>query len=311
MIIIKPVMFSDANLSGFNVPEPDGVSEWVSGASYAVDDVVSRSVAGVHARYQALAAVSGTTPPENDKDNWVYLRRTNRWSMFPYGVPGSDGILRDQISEQTTNADTITFDFTPGQVVDSLSFFNLSAQSVRVVVDDPTDGVVYDETISLNDSAPVSNWYEYFFTPIQRKSSLVLTDLPPYGSATITVTIDNTGGTAACGLFSAGAKTQIGTTNYGSRGGIVDYSRKEVNTFGQYVIVQRQVSRERNFDVTIPRGTEAQAERLLEELRTTACTFIGDAEDEFTSIYGFYRDFEIILPGPMWSDATIEILGLS
>ena len=82
MIVIKPIPFTDANLSGFNVAEPTaGINEWSAASAYVVDDIVARSVAGVHARYQALAAVGPTaTPPEDDPTNWVYLRRTNRWS---------------------------------------------------------------------------------------------------------------------------------------------------------------------------------------------------------------------------------------
>lgn len=311
MIIINPILFSDANLSGFNVPEPDtGETVWDSSTAYVVGDRVARTNAGVHNIYEALQANTNSIP-ENNPDNWVYVSRTNRWSMFPRGVPGSDFVLRDQISEQTTNPGTIQFTFTPGQVADGISFFNVEGQSIQVVVTDPVEGIVYDNTVTLDDSAPLLNWFDYFFTPIRRRRDLVLLDLPPYGSATITVTISNDAGNAACGLVSIGKQVRLGTTNYGTSGGIIDYSRREANTFGQFVVVQRLTSNRVDYDVLVNTSEAAAVRNTLNDLRTTALTFVGEDDQEFSINYGYYRDFNIILSDPVGSICTIEVEGLT
>lgn len=306
MIIIRPVDIADAVLVSSDVPETDE-SEWLVGTTYALGDrvmVTSATEPNVHSVYVSLqASNTGNEPWLDDLVNPVWWAResaTNRWAMFS-----------DQISDQTEQADSIDVELLPGALVNSIALFNLEAASVRVRMNDPVDGDVYDETFSLVDDSGVNDWYAWYFEPITRQQTLAKLDLPPYVNATIFVTITDTGNTAACGLVTMGSQRVLGETDYGTGVGIVDYSRKDRDTFGNPVITQRNFTKRADYNVTMDTGYVATVENTLAELRTTPMTWIGSVNFPSTIIYGYYRDFDIVLGNVSTSQMTIDVEGLT
>ena len=232
---------------------------------------------------------------------WIEVSPTNRWKMFDISN-----------TTQTTNADSIVVTITPGQVVNSVSLMNLEGISIRVKVTDPLEGVVYDKTVSLNNNGTINNWYNYFFSPISKKKSVVITDMPSYGTAIIEITVTNTGRTAKCGVCTLGQINYLGEgINLGATVGIQDYSRKEKNDFGDYVVVQRNYAKRAKYTMAVLNEQIDALQNLLADLRTTACVWIGDDNYESTMIYGFYKDFDIVISNHIVSDCNIEIEGLT
>jgi uncharacterized protein (DUF2141 family) len=52
-------------------------------------------------------------------------------------------------------------------------------------------------------------------------------------------------------------------------------------------------------------------QKALADIRTTPTVFIGDPNRPETIVYGFYRNFNIVLSTPSISDCTIEVEGLT
>ena len=299
MIIIRPVLIDDSVLTSSNVAETDN-PEWIIGTAYTTGNVVQVTDDLIHSVYEALGATTGDSPPDNP-DKWLRVSATGTWAMFS-----------DQISDQTEKATEIAVTLLPGAVVNSISFFELDAATVTVEVDDPVDGIVYANTVTLIDaSAAVNNWWAWYFEPIIRQSDLVLLDLPPYSSADINITISAPSGTAKCGLVSIGSQQQLGVTNHGSGVGIIDYSRKELDSFGRPVVTQRNFSKRASYDVTISTAQVGSVQKTLAGLRTTPLTWIGDKNNEATIVYGYYRDFDIVIATPAVSSASIDVEGLT
>ncbi len=299
MIIIRPVTINDSVLTSSDVPETD-YSEWLIGSAYTAGNTIQVTDDTIHSVYEALGATTGDYPPDNP-DKWLRISATNTWAMFS-----------DQISDTTDKAVEILVTLTPGSVVNAISFFNLDAASVTVEINDPVDGIVYTNTVTLIDATTaINDWWSWYFEPVVRQVDLVLLDLPPYSAADINITISEPTGTAKCGLVSIGLQQTLGTANHGTGVSIIDYSRKDLDSFGRPVVTQRNYSKRASYDVTIPTSQVGSVQRTLGDLRTTPLTWIGDANNEATIVYGYYRDFDIVIATPTVSSSTIDVEGLT
>jgi len=299
--VIPPLSITDSNLTSSTVPETD-YSAWSSGTTYTIGQRVI--LTSTHKIYESLQNGNLNKDPATDTSDppfWIEVSATNRWKMF------------DTInSTQTTNTNSIVVVITPGKVINSVSLLNIEGTSVRIKMTDPTEGVVYDVTTSLNNNGNINNWYNYFFNPIQRRTSHVATDLPAYGTAAIEITITNTGLTAKCGVCIIGAVQYIGEgINLGASVGITDYSRKEKDSFGNYVLIQRSYSKRAKFSMAVLNEQIDALQDLLVSLRTTPCVWVGDDNYTCTYIYGYYKDFDIVIAYHLVSDCNIEIEGLT
>lgn len=300
MRIIKPLEVTPARLISSNVPEDDAPL-WSSSESYTAGQKVIHELR----LYEALVDVPAGVEPgaeivtEESPAKWLDLGAINRWRMFD-----------DRVESQTAQDDTVSVSIRPGQVVNSLALLNIDGVSATVTMTDPFEGVVFEREESLVD-AGVTNWYEWYFSPIGMRSDLVILDMPAYGTADISVTVTSgSGETAAVGHLLIGAVVDIGVAQYGTNVGIIDFSRKERDTFGNTLVIERSFSKRAEFDVWLPNNSLGIVQRLLASLRTQPVVWIGDESLEGTIVFGFYRDFDITISGPEFSDAIINVEGL-
>ncbi|MGS0941020.1 hypothetical protein ACVA51_10670 [Pseudomonas luteola] len=305
MKVINPLDITDAMLISSNVPEND-YPAWSTSSSYTV---ASGSTAGSrvldsHRIWEYIGASAGNTiaSPSTDKSTpakWAFVSYDNRWAMF------------DQVvGTQTVQEGTIDVTIRPNAIVNSVAFFGLQGTSVTVTMSDDVDGQVYNRTIQLTDT-DVSDWYEYFFEPIGAgRQDFVLFDLPSYGAATLRIVVNSPNGTAKLGLAALGTLKTLGWANYGSSVGITDYSRKDVDNFGHYTIVERAFSKRADFDVTIDTSDVSMVQRFLAKIRTKPVVWIGSENMEATILYGFYKDFSEVISNPSISQCSISVEAL-
>lgn len=298
MKIIRPVAVTDTVLASSNVPEAEPV--WSAATNYALNAIVRGNVPDTaHRLFMSLQA-SNLNHPLSDPAWWVETGPTNRWAMFD----GSNTTL-------TTNADSIVVELETSSRVDSVALLNISAGLVRIEMIDDVEGVVYDQTFSLTSSGGIVDWHAYFFDPIARKTDLVVFGLPPYANSTLTVTITDTGSIASLGALVIGLSKILGETAMGASIGIQDYSRKEQNAFGDFVLVERAYSKRATFSVWTPRGFTDELQTLLASYRAVPIVYVGSEEFGSTVIFGFYRDFSIAIEYPTRSVCSLEIVGLT
>lgn len=297
---VAPIDVTDAVLTASNIAENDQPI-WSAG-TYNTGDKVMKTT-GVHKIYEVVAVPSTTDDPEvgvlADPQTWIEISATNRWKMF-------DGI----VGSQSENATSINIDLLPSEVVNSIALLNLSAATVDVTVTDPIDGVVYDETFNLTSYSGIDNWYDYYFTAIDREEDLVINDIPPYANATINIVINQPGGTAKVGVVATGKQFVIGDLLYGTGFGIIDYSRKETDAFGNSTIVKRAFSERSDFDIVIDTNRLDEVKKKLTAIRSTPVVWIGEDSFSASIIYGYYRDFSIVISNVSISNCSIEIEGL-
>jgi hypothetical protein len=300
MKVIKSQAVTDSTLTTTDVPEND-YAAWLVGTTYAAADRVIVTTPNIHNIYESVqGANTGNDPVTDDGTWWTIVSSTNRWKMF-----------NDVVQEQTIQADVITVTITPTIVTTALAAINVDCASITVTVTDPSEGVVYDETFQMTSYSGIINWYDYFFTAIDRKKELSVLGLPPYSQAAIEVTFNDSGETAKVGALVIGTSSFIGDSQYGASFGIIDYSTKTIDAQGRTTITAGAYSDEADIDVVIETARFAEVKKILTDLRTTPSVWIAEDNTEGTIIYGYYREFDVFLTGPVVSMCTLSIEGLT
>ena len=302
MQLIKPVTVTDSILTATNITEDD-YAVWDSGTAYVVGDKVISTV--THRIYEALIDNTNVDPTgtATDPATWLDIGATNRWKAFD-----------QKISDPVVNATSIDYTLSdPNSNITSVALFGLKGSSANVTVTDATEGEVYNKTISLLDNRNIVDWYTYFFEEQVQREQAQFLDLPPYLGSDVEVTVTaNSGEDTELGQLVLGFLSGIGLTTYGTSISIEDYSRKEVDAFGNFIIVQRDYAQLADFDVQFETRNARKIQRTLADFRATPIVYVGSEDTSYgTTIYGFYRRFDLTLEGPSLSFGAIEVEGLT
>jgi hypothetical protein len=299
LTVVQPLGVTDATLTSSTVPEND-YAVWNAGTAYSIGNRVIRT--STHRIYERVVAGTTATPPENDSVNWLNVAPTNRWAMF------------DTVnSTATTQASSIVVEITPNAVFNSVSLLNIVASSVRVeVIDTVSVTTIYDQTFNMFNNGKVTSWYAYFYEPVVQKTNLIVTDLPSIGTAKLKITISVASGNASCGTCIFGLQRFFGNgIELGASVGIQDYSRKERDAFGNFILVPRSFAKRGKFQMEIENTQIDAFQDFMASIRTTPVLWIGYAPYTCTAIYGFYKDFDVVIAYHNSSDCNLEIEGLT
>jgi hypothetical protein len=293
MKMIRPIVIDETNLTSTNVPET--IALYNPATTYALGALVRSTD---HRIYESMAA-GNVGKALSDLEWWLDIRPSNRWAMF------------DAVNSTKTEAlHEIEVTITPNDVINSVALMNLEAESVTITAVDVNDGVVYDRTFELVTLSGITDFYEWFFEPTVRKTGLVVTDIPPYFGLALTVTINGTSNVSV-GTLVTGMWRQIGETTHGASIGITDFSRKETDGFGNFILVERAYSRRGSFTIYIPRDSVDGVADLLAEYRAVPLVWMADEAYQSTVIFGPYKDWTIAIDFPTYSVASLEIMGLT
>lgn len=298
--IIKPTVITDAILSSSTIAEPSaGETVWVSMTSYVKDDVRIRTT--LHKKFTCVNSVASSTPPENDPTNWIESGTTNKWSMFDR-----------KIGTVSTIASPLTVVMEPGSV-GAVSLLELQGREAVVSMKDASGGTsVYSNTVSL-DGTIILSFYDWFFEDYVQLTGFSLTDLPSqYPSCELTISIAGTSD-VSCGVCIVGKSVDVGVTHYGASVGIIDYSRKETDQFGNIDIVERSYRARNNFKITIETIDFNKLYRLLASLRATPCIVIGEDSVGFEPMtsYCLIKDFSIDVAYPSYYLCNLQTEGMT
>jgi hypothetical protein len=171
--------------------------------------------------------------------------------------------------------------------------------------------IIYYRSKNLNISY-ISSWYEYFFKEFGSLNEVIFQDIPVYSSNKTTIGIyDYT--EIKVGVSIPGFLSKLGSTQYGGSAGIIDYSKKETDEFGNTTFVKRAFSKRMNVNLLLPNGDLTRIQNLLADIRATPCVWIGTDSSVYSPLvmYGFYRDFNLEIVYPEYSYCSLQIEGLT
>lgn len=305
--IIKPLGITDAILitSGSpaltNVPENDHAA-WSGATTYAAGDRVI--LISTHRVYESLQVSNLNKNPVTESLWWIEVGPTNRWALFDTSV-----------STQTAQADYIKYTLAPGRAINSLAVLNITeGTEIVITMASPatgSPGIVYTRTVDLTSLPLTSDWWAFFYGQRVAPSQSILLDLPSYTDCVITIEISGSSNLAV-GVLLVGQQQNFGIgISYGVRVGIQDYSRKETNEFGDTILVQRAFAKRANFDLMIKKAEVDSLQSTLSSIRAQPVLWVGSNEYESTTLFGFYKNFDILISYPEHSDCSLEIEGLT
>lgn len=300
-IPLKPI--TDAVLLSSDVPETD-YPVWSNSTDYTAGDLCV--VVATHTIYKCLVTHThdaAAYPPDNltgTTPKWYEVGKVNRWRMF-------DSIVASTTSQSGSIA--ITLD---ASMCDTVSLFNVIAQSVSLSLAADDDTILYEETISLFYDDYV-DWGDVFFKEPALKGNIYRTIPISFGTK-LTVTISSPGGTASCGLCAIGKGKYIGKSKWGLSLGITDYSKKSVNEYGEAYLAQGGYADTAECDLWVKNDVRPQVKAFLTGARATGVVWLMDNKDEVPDpdlvMFGFFEDLQIVVNGPQYSGCTLKLQGL-
>lgn len=300
MTVVDPVVVTDAVLVSSTIAEADAPL-WSDATNYAIGAVVMRPN---HKLYEAITGGVDSTPPEDatggDTTKWIFLGPTNQWAMF-------DNVL----GTLSTDSSPIEIELDPGQSIDSLGLLEISGADTLTVEMENASVTVYSKTVSL-DYTPISSFYEWFYTPTELASEILLTDLPSqYPSARLKITLSGSG-TVSCGLVKFGLGFRVGGAEWGVKAGIDDYSKKERDArFGTIEFIEGPYSKRISMRVIVEPARFNAIFRSLSKYRARPCLYIVTDKPSLSGLTAFgISSFELDVAYPSVYYCTFEVESL-
>jgi hypothetical protein len=294
MIVVPRTAIADAQFVSSTVAENDHTA-WNAGTTYGDGDRCI--LTSTHRIYESvLAANTNHNPATDDGTWWIDVGPTNRWAMFDDGV-----------STQTTAALTFTAVITPGVACDTIALINITGATEAEVVMTHDSVEVFSATLDL--LAPVSDWEEYFFDPIEIRSEAIVYGLPLYANGEISATLTG-GGTVGLGVLAVGRAVDLGLAQYGVQVGIVDYSTKETDVFGNTVIVERPFKKRYDVNCVVENTRLDIIAKKLAALRAQPSVWAASDQYDALVAYGFFKDWQVEIAYFSHSHLSLNIEGL-
>ena len=299
MRAVKPVIITSEKLISSNIPDTT-LLEWNAATVYSVGNQVTRSA--THCIYTCLIAGSNSTPPEDSAllstPRWADNGPTNRWAMFD-----------NEVNTESTRTAPMVIVIKPG-IINALALININAVSVSVSM--AVGGqVVYSASKNL-DMSEITDWYQYFFGGFNMIHQAVFSDIPPYASAEITITIYGDSSVSVGGII-AGNTYYIGKTQYVPSIEITDYSVKSTDEYGVTRFKVRKSAKRMECSLLVSNDRIDAVFSLVDSLRGGPSLWIGS--DDFRlglmTVFGWYSSFTVTLKYSKNSICTTQIQGLT
>ncbi|MDD0814290.1 hypothetical protein PSQ39_06570 [Curvibacter sp. HBC28] len=267
MNILIPLQITDSMLASCTVAEPAaGETAWAAG-TFAIGDRRIRT--STHRIYECVAAVSGSTPPENDPTHWLDAGPTARWAA-----------MDTYISTQTTATTSVSFVLRPG-FFDAVALYGLTGTTLQITLKDAPGGTVVKSATVLLEEDPL-DWWDWAFGPRRALTKFFLKGLTPYADPELTITVSSgTGEPVGIGMIVVGSLTPMvdsstwGGTQQGASASPQTFSYIKVDEFGNTSIVKRRAATDMQFKVAMPRERADYALALVQRVLDVPAAWIA------------------------------------
>lgn len=285
----------DRTLMTTNVPAST-LLPWNAGTTYALNAEVIDTTTRVV--YRSMVA-GNTGNPTSDSTKWQDRGVENRYAL----VDGSLGTI-------TSNPDLIEIVYPPGQVVSDVAFFNLKAHAVQVLMHQDAELLFDSEDVAAMKPSGNSHW-GYFFEPLEGEDRLLVSGLPAYTQATLTIRIKAPGGIASCGVVAFGRMVWLGNTYWRPTISFDEWGEKSRDKWGGWMVTQDAPYSDRMELQVLVEGQQYQRtkQRVL-QVRGTPVVWVGALGMSSMMVYGYIESFRQIYVSLESSDCQMVIQGL-
>jgi len=240
--------------------------------SAAMSYAVGARVIRAHRIWESLVAANVGHEPVAGSGFWLDTGPTNRWAMFDQALG---------TSTEATGSIAVTLN---AGTVQAVALLDVVGASVRVQAGS------YDRTQTVGQGA------------------VTFLDMPTTTGA-VQVTITGSG-TVSVGTLLIGKLVSLGITEASPTAGITDFSRKEVDDFGEVTIVERAWVKRMAARALIRTSAVDMVANRIADVRATPSLWIGDDGRDSLTVYGLFKDFSIEV-GENVSTLSLSVEGLS
>lgn len=116
------------------------------------------------------------------------------------------------------------------------------------------------------------------------------------------------------GELLVGTAEDLGLTSYGLSAGIISYSEKTTDVYGNTSIVKRANAKKMQVKMQVPKADHDRVFNALQALDAVPCVWVGSSDSAYsasTVIYGFYKSFDVSISYPTYSICDLQIEGLT
>lgn len=331
MNVVIPLGLTPADVISTTVPA-DEFPAWSAGVRYAAGDLVSTGSDPETQQWRALRGEVAPLDPASGLPDLVnegidpsganLIGYDNAGNPLPNGtsyhylgqpwwedvtgkpfVENRGRMFTDNPAEVTEHNGDIVVRVRPqGGAWDALALFNLNADLLEAYIQNGP--APWSVSRTLRYAEPLSA--DFPNQPSAACLDLPLIDPALYPNATLRLRLSVTSPRLVrCGALVLGRRHAIGATLYGTEVGIIDYSRKERDTFGDIVVIKRGYTETVRYRFQIETATVGAARQLLAAQRAEATVFVGSTEAPETIVYGYYSD--LLIPVERWSVSEAEL----
>ncbi|WP_139809991.1 hypothetical protein [Sphingomonas azotifigens] len=274
--VLRPVLITEAALVASSVPEND-YPVYSPDRTYIAGERVILPL--THRAYESAVGGNHGNDPATDTVHWLDVGPTKRWAMFDQAL-----------GTATTAVGAFSVQLRPGIPVDALALLDVAGATVRV------QAPGYDQTRAVGGDV----------------TTALFLDLALTAGETVMVTIAgaDSGAAVAVGTLLIGTREGLGTIADEPNISILDFSVKDTDDFGNTVPIERAWAKRMEAKSQIATGGADALLRRLATLRAKPALWIGAAEFDALTIYGFFRDFTVTL-GEQVSTTSVTIEGLA
>jgi len=281
--IIEPFAITEGNIDSTNVVLE---TAWTAG-TYTLGDV--RRVG--ERLFEVSAASTTQEPGLVASTEWFDAGPANRYAAFDLQFGADKFRVIDTITER---ADSITYTLTGLPRLSAMAFFGLRATQITIVGTLNTTGDVADVTYDIQDATPyLGSFWRWFFVQqsLERTYSTFQLNIPI--GATVTVTITNTGSTAAVSTIVMGLAAEYGEVEVATTRGL--RSRSVKKTEGTLTSLLRRTPASRiGYKIHLNDYTADPFWRAVDDLDGVAAVFAGPDDNPEFLAYGFVSSCQTV-----------------
>lgn len=265
------------------------ILEWDVATAYVTGARVFYAVPYPPKEYIALLSNVAKFPPDNPTE----------W--FDTGVANPHRLIDTLLSTRTEDTTEFTTAVKAAGFVDTFALFDLyNVYQVEITINS-SDIDVFHETYSVGGFDSISTWSDFFFSTPESNSSFQVSIPAYFPDPLITLTFSGgEGETIGVGHVVVGRRVYLGDTQYGVNIGIIDYSRKDRNDWGEAILLQRSFAKTLSGTLEIAKEDLDFVTRKLSSLRAIPCVYDANydgGEVESLRVFGFYTEFSNV-----WQD---------
>jgi hypothetical protein len=188
---------------------------------------------------------------------------------------------------------------------------------MTVVVEDQSTSPateLMNETYSFYQPTTSASYWDYFYADIDRYSSMRVKIPIAYNTTTNVTFTPLANKDVKVGHMQVGRSKHIGNSQYGLNARIKSWSRKDETSFGEVYLKQGKRAKKLEIDLFLDKGTFDDVFQTLEALDSIPVGFdMNNDNSDYTTlvIYGFYIDFQNIIPNSAYEECNLQIQELA